>query len=287
MPGLRPLEPTGYDAWLARARDRMVSLRAPGRADAAEIVDGLVARLLPDGLLSADQHVLAGADGELWFMAGADPVVLDLGGDPRVLLPAVHDAARRAGAGEMKVLAFPSQPDLAAATADLGYAPVATRMRRGELGQRPGDRDLMLQPMSTAAAVVFAENLVASYAADLLSNGSVTDPEAASATARRQTDEALAGPGSVVLAGFAAGEEVGTVWLDVDGDETFILDIVVTPEHRGRGFGRALMVAIEDHARERGCRSVALSVFGDNAVARGLYDSLGYQVTETFLRVGL
>lgn len=51
--------------------------------------------------------------------------------------------------------------------------------------------------------------------------------------------------------------------------------------------GRDLMVAAEDLARERGCRTIALSVFGDNPTARGLYDSLGYVIVETFLGVEL
>jgi ribosomal protein S18 acetylase RimI-like enzyme len=207
-------------------------------------------------------------------------------GDPWGVLPVVHDVARSEGAVQMKILVFPPQSELAAATAELGYAPIATRMRLA-IADRPGERVVSLEPLTGDAATAFSRQLVASYAADLLANGTTTDPEVARETARQQTDEALAEPGSIVLAARTGGERVGTLWLDIDGHETFVLDVVVPPEHRGRGYGRALMVATEDVARERGCETVALSVFGDNAVARHLYDSLGYAVTETFLGVEL
>ena len=48
---------------------------------------------------------------------------------------------------------------------------------------------------------------------------------------------------------------------------------------RGRGLGRVAMRFTEDEARRRGIAKVALNVFGGNAVARGLYVSLGYQET--------
>jgi ribosomal protein S18 acetylase RimI-like enzyme len=141
--------------------------------------------------------------------------------------------------------------------------------------------------MSDAGAADVAERLVDAYAADLLASEASPSSEAAAATARQQTDDALAQPGSVVLAAVTDGAQVGAVWLDVAADETFVLDILVSPEHRGRGYGRALMLATEDFARGRGCRSVALSVFGGNLIARRLYDTLGYQVTESFLGVDL
>ena len=287
MVGLHPVEPSDFEMWLDRARHRMVALRAPGRADATEIVDELIERLLPAGPRSPDQHVLAGAAGEVWFTTGIDPVVLDLSGDPRALLTAVHQLAQAAGDAQMKVLVFPSQPALAEVTADLGYRTLATRMRLQPLYARPGKRPVVLEPLVGDAATAFVEDLLDEFAADLLSSGTATDPAAAHVAAQAQTDMALAEPGSVVLAGRAGGEQVGALWLDLDGEETFVLDIKVGPAHRGRGHGRALMVATEDFARSHGCTAVALSVFGNNPLARGLYDSLGYQVTETFLGVDL
>jgi len=63
--------------------------------------------------------------------------------------------------------------------------------------------------------------------------------------------------------------------------------IAVTPEAEGRGVARALMDAIEEWARRRGYRHVTLNVFGRNARAKALYDSLGYEVETVHYRKAL
>ena len=56
-----------------------------------------------------------------------------------------------------------------------------------------------------------------------------------------------------------------------------IWGVYVCPSHRGRGFGRAVVMACVHHARTwPGVDSVALSVSGDGTVARALYESLGF-----------
>jgi GNAT superfamily N-acetyltransferase len=54
-------------------------------------------------------------------------------------------------------------------------------------------------------------------------------------------------------------------------------DVVVAPEARGKGVGRALMAAGERWARERGYRLLTLNVFLDNERARALYEELGFR----------
>ena len=63
--------------------------------------------------------------------------------------------------------------------------------------------------------------------------------------------------------------------------------IAVTPEAEGRGVARALMDAIEEWARRRGYSHVTLNVFGRNARAKALYDSLGYEVETVHYRKAL
>lgn len=55
-----------------------------------------------------------------------------------------------------------------------------------------------------------------------------------------------------------------------------IHDLAVLPEHRGRGVGRALLHAVEQHARSKGCCKLTLEVQEDNPRARALYDSFGF-----------
>jgi ribosomal protein S18 acetylase RimI-like enzyme len=54
-------------------------------------------------------------------------------------------------------------------------------------------------------------------------------------------------------------------------------DLAVVPEWRGNGVGRALLQATEEAARREGCCKLTLEVQDDNARARGLYESFGFQ----------
>ena len=91
----------------------------------------------------------------------------------------------------------------------------------------------------------------------------------------------------------AAGEEpVGSLWLgipksDEEPDLAWVYDIEVREAFRGRGYGRQAMLLAEQEARSRGMRVLGLNVFGANAVARGLYDSLGFKVTSQQMKKDL
>jgi ribosomal protein S18 acetylase RimI-like enzyme len=81
-----------------------------------------------------------------------------------------------------------------------------------------------------------------------------------------------------------AGETVGGLWFAAQDDmgrgTAFIWDIAVDQVHRGRGHGRAAMEALEPLARSLGYDAIRLHVFGDNAVARSLYNAVGYAETD-------
>lgn len=50
----------------------------------------------------------------------------------------------------------------------------------------------------------------------------------------------------------------------------------VSPETRGKGIGRALLEALESHAREMGCERVRLDTAAELSEAKSLYASAGY-----------
>jgi GNAT superfamily N-acetyltransferase len=60
--------------------------------------------------------------------------------------------------------------------------------------------------------------------------------------------------------------------------DAWIYAIEVKPEHRGRGYSRALLVAAERAAASHGATEIGLNVFGPNAVARRLCETSGYEV---------
>ena len=56
----------------------------------------------------------------------------------------------------------------------------------------------------------------------------------------------------------------------------YVFDLGVKPAHRRQGHARRAFVALEAQVRELGLDGISLHVFGHNAAARALYDSLGY-----------
>jgi GNAT superfamily N-acetyltransferase len=58
-----------------------------------------------------------------------------------------------------------------------------------------------------------------------------------------------------------------------------VFGLEVVPHHRGKGFGRALMLAVEEELRSRGFAEVWLDtgVSEGYAAARRMYDGLGYR----------
>jgi ribosomal protein S18 acetylase RimI-like enzyme len=60
------------------------------------------------------------------------------------------------------------------------------------------------------------------------------------------------------------------------GLECYLAELYVTPERRGQGIGRALMVEAMDLARAEGADHMDLGTGEDDAAARALYESLGF-----------
>jgi ribosomal protein S18 acetylase RimI-like enzyme len=83
------------------------------------------------------------------------------------------------------------------------------------------------------------------------------------------------------------GRRVGTIFLGIRGGEAWLYDIVIDEAERGRGLGRAAMLALEDEVRALGHDSIGLNVWGGNAVARALYRSLGYDERSVHMRKAL
>jgi ribosomal protein S18 acetylase RimI-like enzyme len=59
----------------------------------------------------------------------------------------------------------------------------------------------------------------------------------------------------------------------------FIYDLEILEAHRRKGHARRALLALEQHAAERGATAVGLNVFAANHVAQELYRKLGYAVT--------
>lgn len=72
-----------------------------------------------------------------------------------------------------------------------------------------------------------------------------------------------------VVIGFAGA------WIILD--EAHVTNIAVLRAYRGRGFGRLLTAGLMQYLANLGAAYVTLEVRRSNAVAQGLYESLGFQ----------
>ncbi len=143
-----------------------------------------------------------------------------------------------------------------------------------------------LRPMTEAEYVVWYPEAIAGYADGHIKAGSMPADKAPEMAAKQFADllpDGLATPAHHLLIGEADGERVGMLWLNIpvegEGVNAFVYDVEVEADHRGKGYGRGIMVGAESYALDHRAATIRLHVFGDNTVARGLYRSLGYVET--------
>ncbi len=124
---------------------------------------------------------------------------------------------------------------------------------------------------------------VGGYADDWTRRGMPAEAARAKSEAdhARNLPQGRATPGTALLVLEAAGTVVGHVWVapPPSGGGAYIYDVAVADGHRGRGYGRALMLLAERTALAAGHRTIGLHVFSGNTPALRLYESLGYRPT--------
>lgn len=154
---------------------------------------------------------------------------------------------------------------------------------------------LALRAMDAVQAAAYRTAVLKGFVAQQVEFGGFTEAEALE---RGRTSMDRLWPGEAVPAGHHVwnaeddGVVVGRLWLaerTPEGPEgkAWVFDIEIDEATRGRGLGRALMRAALERAREFGCTTVGLNVFGGNAVAIGLYESLGFRVQAQQMRLEL
>jgi GNAT superfamily N-acetyltransferase len=73
-----------------------------------------------------------------------------------------------------------------------------------------------------------------------------------------------------------------------DGFVTYIEQIVIDEDHRGKGFGRLLLAFAENRAREEGCNEIELDVDNkDGKEIEDFYIRNGFRVSGKYLYKGL
>jgi len=150
--------------------------------------------------------------------------------------------------------------------------------------------ELSLRKMSPTEFEVFRAHVIKEYAKAHISVGNWSEVEAQERAINavnellpdgEETDQAL-----VLTATNAEGDSVGYLWIGLQRrggapGEAWIYDIEIYERYRGKGYGRALVLLAEEEVRKRGVKKLGLNVFGNNIIAKNLYDSVGYRVTST------
>jgi [ribosomal protein S18]-alanine N-acetyltransferase len=85
-----------------------------------------------------------------------------------------------------------------------------------------------------------------------------------------------AGTAFIIVLRTAGAPVAGYCSYRLVADELQINNVAVGPEHRGRGYGRALVESALEHGRAAGARTALLEVRRSNLAALRLYLALGF-----------
>ena len=79
---------------------------------------------------------------------------------------------------------------------------------------------------------------------------------------------------------------IGVVMGGWDGRRGWLHHLAVCQEHQRHGIATALVHAVEDQLRSKGCLKVNLLVFAENTAARQFYAVLGYDEMRPVIAMG-
>jgi ribosomal protein S18 acetylase RimI-like enzyme len=151
--------------------------------------------------------------------------------------------------------------------------------------------EIRVRPMTAAEYGEWQEHSLTDYAIELSEARGIPLADARRLAAESHTRHLPQGqqtPGvHLVIGEDSEGARVGILWVGPNPNgvgPAWVYDIEVEEDRRGEGWGRALMLAAERLMRADGHEEIGLNVFGSNTVARGLYESLGYQLSSMQMR---
>ncbi|MFF1911310.1 GNAT family N-acetyltransferase [Streptomyces sp. NPDC058239] len=172
--------------------------------------------------------------------------------------------------------------------AALGYTERSRNMLKDLDRTAPAPLDgAVARPMSAEEFAHWQRTSVDTYAQSWIDQGVPVEQ----AMQKSRSDHARNLPNGIDTAGMHfhvlvhEGAVVGHVWVSVREDRPgeitgFVFDVEVSEEHRGRGYGRALMRQAERITLDAGAHRLGLHVFAANTPALRLYESLGYRTTQ-------
>ncbi len=92
----------------------------------------------------------------------------------------------------------------------------------------------------------------------------------------KDIDRKLQVGAGLFLLGVLDGEVVASVMGGYEGHRGWINYLAVKPSHQRKGYGQAMMAAVETRLCEKGCPKINLQVRSTNTAVIAFYDALGY-----------
>jgi ribosomal protein S18 acetylase RimI-like enzyme len=149
---------------------------------------------------------------------------------------------------------------------------------------------LTLTPLTAEEFTAYYRETVSAYAAANVATGSWKPEEAqqrAEDTHAELLPDGVATPKHHLFAARAENRRVGVIWFaerdEASGPLAYVYDVRVDADQRGKGYGRAVMEAVEAEVRKLGLSKIQLHVHGGNTTARALYGSAGYAETNVVM----
>ena len=149
-----------------------------------------------------------------------------------------------------------------------------------------------LTPIEQADFERFLESEIAEYAQDKIKSGNWLAEDALEKSRAEFLGLLPDGPQTKDQFIFTIFDEqtrqkLGVLWVQVKLGEArrraFICDFVIEPQFRGQGFGKRALQALDKKMDEMGVESISLHVFAHNTQAIGLYEKMGYAVTNLYM----
>ncbi|MEY9974224.1 ribosomal protein S18 acetylase RimI-like enzyme [Lysinibacillus sp. RC46] len=145
---------------------------------------------------------------------------------------------------------------------------------------------ITLKPMNQEEFKQYISYAIEDYAKDKIASGNWTEDEALDLS--RESFERLLPQNEKtennhLFSIFHNDILVGMIWISqkapTNPNEGFIYDFVIFEQYQGQGYGKKAMKEAEIIAKELGMNKIGLNVFGHNKIARGLYEKMGYEIT--------
>jgi mycothiol synthase len=284
----------GYAAAIASPR-RLSATEAAAEAE-RDVADRLPRGPATPGQLIRKAVVGAAEVGWIWVslptparpgMAWISNVEVDAGhqsrGHGRAIIEAVEAELVRLGVPRLGLNVFADNPTARRLYDRLGFEVIAQQWSRS-LQEAPPSGGIELVPLVDYAARI--DSLLAEYAQELVQEQGLWHGEAEARAARMLAELLPDGPdtdGAILRTAVVDGTPVGWVFAAMPAPPRpgigRLHALEIDEAYRSRGYGRAVVAAIEAELVRRGVRTAGLDVRGDNAAARRLCERLGYQLT--------